>query len=46
MSSWGDKGYHDVWLNSGNDWIYRHLITAAERMVALANRFPHADGIL
>ena len=24
MSSWGDKGYHDVWLNAGNDWIYRH----------------------
>jgi len=46
MSSWGDKGYNDVWLNSGNDWIYRHLIKAAERMVELANRFPNADGVL
>lgn len=46
MSSWGDKGYHDVWLNSGNDWIYRHLVKAAERMVELANRFPNADGVL
>ncbi len=46
MSSWGDKGYHDVWLNSGNDWIYRHLIKAAERMTELANRFPQADGLL
>ena len=46
MSSWGDKGYHDVWLNSGNDWIYRHLIKASERMVELANKFPHAGGLL
>ena len=46
MSSWGDKGYHDVWLNSGNDWIYRHLIKAAERMMELANKFPNAGGLL
>lgn len=46
MSSWGDKGYHDVWLNSGNDWIYRHLIKSAERMMELANKFPQADGLL
>ena len=46
MSSWGDKGYHDVWLNSGNDWIYRHLIKAAERMIELANQFPNAQGVL
>ncbi len=24
-SSWGDKGYYEVWLNGTNDWIYRHL---------------------
>ncbi len=24
-SSWGDGGYYDVWLNRGNDWIYKHL---------------------
>jgi 1,4-alpha-glucan branching enzyme len=46
MSSWGDKGYNEVWLNSGNDWIYRHLIKAAERMIELANRFPNAQGVL
>jgi len=46
MSSWGDKGYHDVWLNSGNDWIYRHLIKAAQRMVEMANKFPSAEGVL
>ncbi|HOX22335.1 MAG TPA: DUF1957 domain-containing protein [Elusimicrobiales bacterium] len=46
MSSWGDKGYNEVWLNGGNDWIYRHLIKAAQRMVKLADRFPNADGVL
>jgi 1,4-alpha-glucan branching enzyme len=39
MSTWGAKGYADVWLNPGNDWIYPHLLMAAERMVALARRF-------
>jgi 1,4-alpha-glucan branching enzyme len=35
-SSWGDKGYFEVWLNGANDWIYRHLHKAEERMVELA----------
>ncbi len=36
MSSWGYKGYADVWLESSNDWIYRHLHEGADRMVELA----------
>jgi len=39
LSSWGAKGYADVWLNPSNDWIYPHLDMAAERMVELAARF-------
>lgn len=38
-SSWGDKGYYDVWLNSGNDWIYKHLHRIADIMQARANTF-------
>lgn len=38
-SSWGDKGYYDVWINGGNDWIYRHLHAMASRMEFLAKRF-------
>jgi len=38
-SSWGDKGYFEVWLNGSNDWIYRHLHKAEERMVELARRY-------
>ena len=37
--TWGARGYAEVWLNPGNDWIYPHLDMAAERMVALARRF-------
>ncbi|HQL61763.1 MAG TPA: DUF1957 domain-containing protein [bacterium] len=45
-SSWGDKGYNEVWLNASNDWIYRHLHLAESRMIELAQRFPVSDGIL
>jgi len=31
-SSWGYKGYHEVWLNESNDWIYRHLHEAEKEM--------------
>lgn len=45
-SSWGDKGYHEVWLNASNDWIYPHIHIASERMIRLANGFPQAEGLL
>ena len=43
MSSWGYNGYAEVWLNGSNDWIYRHLHKAVERMVGSANRFHTPD---
>ncbi len=45
MSSWGDKGYHEVWLNGNNDWIYRHLHKAAENMIELAEQNSAATGL-
>ncbi|MCL6451206.1 MAG: DUF1957 domain-containing protein [Acetobacteraceae bacterium] len=45
MSSWGYKGYSEVWLEGSNDWIYRHLHLAADRMVRLANAHPAAQGL-
>lgn len=26
MSSWGESGYSDVWVNGTNDWVYRHVM--------------------
>ncbi len=44
--SWrGAKGYAEVWLNPGNDWIYPHLDMAAERMVELARRFERPSDL-
>lgn len=38
-STWGAKGYNEVWINGSNDWIYPHLDEMAERMTHLANDF-------
>ena len=44
-SSWGYKGYSEVWLNSGNHYVYQHLHSAARRMTELAKEHPHAEGL-
>ena len=35
-SSWGHKGYWEVWLDEVNAWIYPHLHVAASRMIEQA----------
>jgi 1,4-alpha-glucan branching enzyme len=44
-SSWGYRGYNEMWLNGHNDWIYPHLHEAADRMVTAAGAHPSADGL-
>ncbi len=44
-SSWGDKGYYEVWLNGSNDWIYRHLHNCENKMVDLIQENPQAEGV-
>jgi 1,4-alpha-glucan branching enzyme len=46
QSSWGDRGYHEFWLNDSNHWIYPHLHEASFRMSRLAARYPESTGIL
>lgn len=43
MCSWGAKGYNDVWLDDSNDWIYRHLHYAAQKMTELATEHDYPD---
>ena len=45
-SSWGYKGYSEVWLDSANDWIYRHLHWASARMHEFALKYRGAQGLL
>ncbi|MBN2564739.1 MAG: DUF1957 domain-containing protein [Candidatus Eisenbacteria bacterium] len=44
-SSWGYKGYSEVWLNGSNDYVYPHLHRAARRMTELAKTYPNAEGL-
>ncbi len=43
MCSWGSEGYNDVWLDESNDWIYRHLHHASEKMIELATEINNPD---
>jgi 1,4-alpha-glucan branching enzyme len=45
FSSWGTNGYAEMWLDSSNDWMYRHVIRSLDRMVELAERFPNDSGL-
>jgi len=42
-STWGWKGYNEVWLTRQNDWIHRHLHATADRLHGLCRRYPSAD---
>ncbi len=45
FSSWGNKGFAEVWLEGSNDWVYRHLHQQALRMSELVHRFPKEKGL-
>lgn len=45
MSSWGAGRFYSSWINSSNDYMYRHIHKAIEMMINLAERFPDATGI-
>jgi len=44
-SSWGWKGYYEVWLNGSNDWIYPHLHRAQEKMVEAVKQYRSAGAM-
>ncbi len=46
LSTWGWKGYNEVWLQGANAWVYRHLHRAAWRMGELVGIHPEASGIV
>ncbi len=45
LSSWGWKGYSEMWLQGANDWIYKHLHVASERMTELAKSNQNTNGL-
>ncbi len=46
VSSWGYKGYHEVWLEGSNDWIYRHLHGSQDRLISVGASCANARGLL
>lgn len=44
-SSWGKKGYSEVWIGDQNSWIYHHLLIATEKMSLLCVKYPQAQGL-
>ena len=46
MSSWGWKGYSEMWLQGSNDWIYKHLHVASSRMTELVKKHPDVNGVM
>ncbi len=45
FSSWGVNGFAETWLDSSNDWVYRHIARSINRMIELAERFPDETGL-
>ncbi len=43
MSSWGENGYFDPWVNESNDFIYNAVYAATDKMIETANRFRNQD---
>ncbi len=46
VSSWGDKGSNETWLNRSNDWIYRHLHRGTQIMEDLTLGHTGAKGVM
>jgi 1,4-alpha-glucan branching enzyme len=44
-SSWGSKGFNEVWLNGRNDWIYPELHAAAASLENLRRADPAPAGL-
>jgi len=45
-SSWGYRGYSEVWLGHQNGWIYRHLHACQEAMAEACKTHRGAGGIV
>lgn len=43
ISSWGENGYFDPWLNEANDSIYPKVLSVTDQMIEKANHFIHQD---
>lgn len=40
--SWGEGGFHHIWLNKWNEWTWKHIYKAEDKMVELV-RSPEVE---
>ncbi len=40
-SSWGDKGYYEVWINPKNHWVYRYLHQMERDLESLKSKYSN-----
>ncbi len=45
-SSWGSGGYHWTWDNDDTHWMWQPIYAAENRMEALVEHYPEAEGAL
>lgn len=45
FSTWGSNGYAEQWLDSSNDWVYRHLNRASARMMEMAENYDDVSDL-
>jgi 1,4-alpha-glucan branching enzyme len=43
--SWGEGGYHYIWLNEWTEWTWKHVYEAELKMKRLAARFKKAGNL-
>jgi 1,4-alpha-glucan branching enzyme len=36
--SWGQGGFHYIWLNQWTEWTWKHIYAAEDQMVELAEK--------
>jgi 1,4-alpha-glucan branching enzyme len=37
--SWGEGGFHWIWLNEWTEWVWKHIYEAEDLMIELARRY-------
>ena len=41
--SWGQGGFHYIWLNEWTEWTWKHVYAAEDQMVELANKYAETQ---
>jgi 1,4-alpha-glucan branching enzyme len=44
--SWGQGGYHYIWLNQWTEWTWKHVYACEDKMVELASKYKDTDNPL